>query len=146
VEADLRTAEPIHSIQVGEAITVRLTLVLPTDAYYLVVEDFIPAGTEILNTRLQTSQLGEYGEPGPLYDPSDPYRNGWGWWLFSAAMVYDDHIAFTAEYLPAGTYELTYTLVVLQAGEYQVLPARAWMFYFPEVQGTSAGEVFAVLP
>ena len=145
-EADLRTAEPIHSTQVGDAITVRLTLVLPTDAYYLVVEDFIPAGTEILNTRLQTSQLGEYGEPGPLYDPSDPYRHGWGWWLFSAAMVYDDHIAFTAEYLPAGTYELTYTLVVLQAGEYQVLPARAWMFYFPEVQGTSAGEVFVVRP
>ena len=68
----------------GEAVTVRLTLVLPTDAYYLVVEDYIPAGAEILNTRLQTSQLGEYGEPGPLYDPSDPFGSGWGWWLFSA--------------------------------------------------------------
>jgi uncharacterized protein YfaS (alpha-2-macroglobulin family) len=125
---------------------VRLTLVLPTDAYYLVVEDYIPAGAEILNTRLQTSQLGEYGEPGPLYDPSDPFASGWGWWLFSAAKVYDDHIAFTAEYLPAGTYELTYTLVMLQAGEYQVLPARAWLFYFPEVQGTTAGAVFEIRP
>ena len=60
--------------------------------------------------------------------------------------MYDDHIAFTAEYLPAGTYELTYTLVMLQAGEYQVLPARAWLFYFPEVQGTSAGTVFEIRP
>jgi uncharacterized protein YfaS (alpha-2-macroglobulin family) len=144
--ADLRTAEPVSSAAVGEAVTVRLTLVLPTDAYYLVVEDYIPAGAEILNTRLQTSQLGEYGEPGPLYDPSDPFASGWGWWLFSAAKVYDDHIAFTAEYLPAGTYELTYTLVMLQAGEYQVLPARAWLFYFPEVQGTTAGAVFEIRP
>ena len=143
---DLRTAQPIASSQVGEAVTVRLTLVLPTDAYYLVVEDYIPAGAEILNTRLQTSQLGEFGEPGPLYDPSDPFATGWGWWLFSAARVYDDHIAFTAEYLPAGTYQLTYTLVMLQAGEYQVLPARAWLFYFPEVQGTTAGALFEIRP
>ena len=145
-EADVRSAEPVLSAQAGGALTVRLTVVLPTDVYYLVVEDYIPAGTEILNTRLETSQLGEYGEPGPLYDPSDPYRNGWGWWLFNPAQVYDDHITFTAEYLPAGTYELTYTLLVLQAGEYQVLPARAWMFYFPEVQGTSAGTVFEIRP
>ncbi len=144
--SDLRTAQPISSVQVGEAVTVRLTLVLPSDAYYLVVEDYIPAGAEILNTRLQTTQLGEYGEPGPLYDPSDPFASGWGWWMFSAAKVYDDHIAFTAEYLPAGTYELTYTLVILQAGAYQVLPARAWLFYFPEVQGTTAGAVFEIRP
>jgi uncharacterized protein YfaS (alpha-2-macroglobulin family) len=144
--SDLRTAQPITSAQAGEAVTVRLTLVLPTDAYYLVIEDYIPAGTEILNTRLQTSQLGEYGEPGPLYDPRDPFASGWGWWLFSEAMVYDDHIAFTADYLPAGTYQLTYTLVTLQPGEYRVLPARAWLFYFPEVQGTSAGSLFEVRP
>ena len=144
--ADLRTADPISSVQVGEAVTVRLTLVLPTEAYYLAVEDYIPAGAEILNTQLKTTQLGEYGEPGPLYDPADPFGSGWGWWMFSAAKVYDDHIAFTAEYLPAGTYELTYTLVILQAGEYQVLPARAWLFYFPEVQGTTAGVLFEIRP
>lgn len=144
--ADLRTAEPISSVEVGEAVTVRLTLVLPSDAYYLAVEDYIPAGAEILNTQLKTTQLGEYGEPGPLYDPRDPFGSGWGWWMFSPARVYDDHIAFTAEYLPAGTYELTYTLVILQAGEFQVLPARAWLFYFPEVQGTTAGMVFEIRP
>ena len=51
--------------------------------------------------------------------------------MFSAAKVYDDHIAFTAEYLPAGTYELTYTLMILQAGEYQVLPARGLAVLLP---------------
>jgi hypothetical protein len=41
---------------------------------------------------------------------------------------------------------LTYTLVPLQAGEFQVLPAHAWQAFFPEVQGTSAGAVFEVKP
>jgi len=26
------------------------------------------------------------------------------------------------------------------------LPARAWQFYFPEVQGNSAGELFEIKP
>jgi hypothetical protein len=139
---------PIQSAQVGEKIQVRLTLTLPNEAYYLLVEDFIPAGAEILDTSLKTSQQGEGEEPGVEipYDPRNPFAEGWGWWNFHNAQVYDDHIAWSADYLPAGTYELTYTLVVLQPGEFRVLPARAWQFYFPEVQGNSAGRVFEIMP
>jgi uncharacterized protein YfaS (alpha-2-macroglobulin family) len=144
--ADLKTATPVDTTQVGNKLTVRLTIVVPNDVYHFVVEDYIPAGTEILNTNLKTTQLGENGEPGPLYDPRDPFSQGWGWWLFDPARIYDDHISWTASYLPAGTYELIYTLVILQAGEYRVLPARAWMFYFPEVQGNSAGEILEIKP
>ncbi|MFZ2098473.1 MAG: alpha-2-macroglobulin family protein, partial [Anaerolineales bacterium] len=144
--ADLKTAIPISTSRVGDLLTVRLTIVLPTDVYHFVVEDYIPAGTEILNTNLKTSQLGVMGEPGPLYDPRDPFGNGWGWWLFNAAQIYDDHISWTASYLPAGTYDLTYTLSVLQAGTYHLLPAHAWMFYFPEVQGNSAGGLLEIKP
>ena len=143
---DLKTATPVQSAQVGEAVTVRLTLVLPNEAYYIIVEDYIPAGAEILDSSLKTVQQGEFEEPGPLYDPNDPFASGWGWWLFEPARIYDEHIAFAANYLPAGTYELTYTLVLLQPGEYQAMPARAWMFYFPEVQGSTAGEVFTIIP
>jgi uncharacterized protein YfaS (alpha-2-macroglobulin family) len=144
--ADLKTATPISATQVGDMLTVRLTIILPNDAYHFMVEDYIPAGAEILNTNLKTSQLGEMGEPRPLYDPSNPFSNGWGWWLFNPAQIYDDHITWTASYLPAGTYDLTYTLTILQAGEYQLLPARAWMSYFPEVQGNSAGGMLVIKP
>ncbi len=144
--ADLTTASPITTAKVGEMLTARLTVSLPNDTYHFVVEDFIPAGTEILNTSLKTVQLGETGEPGPLYDPRNPFKNGWGWWLFNAAQIYDDHITWTASYLPAGTYELTYTLSVLQAGAYHVLPARAQMLYFPEIQGNSAGAILEIKP
>jgi hypothetical protein len=130
----------IQGARTGELVTVRLTLTVPETAYYLLVEDFIPAGTEILDTSLKTSQLGTV----PEFDPRRPLDEGWGWWYFGEPQVYDDHIAWAADSLPPGTYELTYQLVVLQPGEYRVLPARAWQFYFPEVQGNSAGEIFEI--
>lgn len=143
---DLKTAVPVNTARVGDMLTVRLTIVLPTDAYHFMVEDYLPAGAEILNTELKTSQLGINGEPAPLYDPRDPYSQGWGWWLFDPARIYDDHISWTAAYLPAGTYDLTYTISILQAGEYHLLPTRAWMVYFPEVQGNSAGAIMEIKP
>ncbi len=125
----------------GELVTVRLTLTVPETAYYLMVEDYLPAGAEVLDTSLKTSQLGAV----PQFDPRNPIEEGWGWWWFSNPRVYDDHIAWSAEQLPAGTYELTYRIVLLQPGEFRVLPARAWQAYFPEVRGNSAGEIFEIL-
>jgi hypothetical protein len=142
--------EPIATAPVGSPLTVRLALTVPRDAYYVVVEDFIPAGSEILDTSLKTSQLGDpfidEGEPEPLYDVRNPFGRGWGWWFFQQPLIFDDHIAWAASYLPAGTYELTYTLTALQSGEFRVLPGRAYQFYFPEVQGSTAGEIFTVTP
>jgi uncharacterized protein YfaS (alpha-2-macroglobulin family) len=135
-----------QSAQAGSRIQVHLTLTLYQEAFYLMLEDYIPAGSEILDTSLKTTQQGEGGEPQAIqtYDPRDPFGGGWGWWLFNPPRVYDDHIAFSASYLNPGTYELTYALVLLQPGVYQVLPAHAWQYYFPEVQGNSAGVVFEV--
>jgi uncharacterized protein YfaS (alpha-2-macroglobulin family) len=141
---------PIIESSPGELMEVRLTLTLPEAAYYLLVEDYLPAGTEILDKSLKTSQQalpgGEDSTVVPLIDQREPYNGGWGWWYFSRPEIYDEHIAWAAEYLPAGTYELTYTVQVLHSGEFRVLPARAWYFYFPEVRGNSAGTIFSVLP
>ncbi len=128
----------------GAKVKVRLTLNISEDSYYLMVEDYIPAGTEILNRQLNTSQLGEESESASLYDPDNPYADGWGWWLFSSPQIGDENIQWTADYIPAGTYVLSYTLIPLQAGEYRVLPTHVWQSYFPEVQGTSAGEIFKI--
>lgn len=127
--------------KVGELIQVRLTLVLEHDAHYLMVEDRIPSGVEILDTRLKTSQQEEVN-----YQVSSPFREGWGWWYFNSPTVFDDRISWSASYLPAGTYQFTYTISLTHPGEYQVLPARGWLVYFPETQAISAGEKFVVHP
>jgi hypothetical protein len=136
---------PIDTATVGDLVTVRVTINLAHDVHYLQVEDYIPAGTEVLDVNLNTSQLGA-AQQEQNYDPLEPLANGWGWWYFGVPKVYDDHITWMGELLPAGTYELTYTLVVLQPGQFQVIPARAYQLYFPEVQGVSAGDVFTVAP
>lgn len=142
-----RECQPVHSVQLDEGtrLTVSLTLTLPHDAYYLMVEDFIPAGAEILNTNLKTSQQGEGSGTGfEVVDPENPYASGWGWWFFSPPQIYDDHIIWSVDFLPAGTYILTYSLIPMHAGEFQVIPARAWLNFFPEVQGRSAGDILEI--
>ena len=149
VEARERGCTPLTSLQLDpdKQVTAQLTLTLPHDSYYVMVEDHIPAGMEVLNRNLKTSQLGvDSTEVQVQFEDEDPFANGWGWWLFNEPQIHDEGILFTADYLPAGTYVLTYTLIPVQAGEFRVLPAHAWQAFFPEVQGTSAGTVFEIKP
>ena len=147
--AETKPCTPLSTVQLGanQPLVAQLTLTLPHDAYYVMVEDFIPAGTEILDQNLNTSQQTiDATNVQVQFDDENPFAEGWGWWLFNPPQIRDESILFTADYLPAGTYVLTYTLTPLQAGEYRVLPAHAWQAFFPEVQGTSAGVVFEIKP
>ena len=133
-------------------VTARLTVTLAHDAYNLVVEDYIPAGALFYNPRLKTAQQSQSGQPDglPTFDAADPFGaaspfgGGYGWWFFNQPQNFDDHIRWTADYLPAGTYQFTYKLIPTFSGEFRVLPARAWLYYFPDVQGASAGSLFTI--
>jgi uncharacterized protein YfaS (alpha-2-macroglobulin family) len=125
-------------------VTVRLTLTLPVDMYYVVVEDTVPAGMEIINPNLNTSQQNF----DPLSDPATQFNSpygGWGWWLFQRAVISDQGARWMADFLPAGTYEITYRLSPSVAGEFRAIPARAYQYFFPEVEGSSAGGVYTVI-
>ncbi|MBK9924875.1 MAG: Ig-like domain-containing protein [Anaerolineales bacterium] len=144
-----KTCSPLSSLKLAsdQFVTAQLTLNLPHDSYYVMVEDHIPAGMEILDNSLKTSQLGvDSTDVQAQFDDTSPFADGWGWWLFNQPQIHDEGILFTADHLPAGTYVLTYTLIPVQAGEFRVLPAHAWQSFFPEVQGTSAGTVFEIKP
>ena len=129
----------VNQGEVGQLIQVQLTLTLEHDSAYLAVEDTFPAGAEILDTRLKTT-----AQQTPDFQPTAPFSEGWGWWYFNAPQVFDDHIRWSAERLPAGTYQLSYTISLTHPGEFQVLPARAWQVFFPDIQAVSAGEAFEI--
>ncbi|MFH2133267.1 MAG: hypothetical protein ABIK68_23040, partial [bacterium] len=131
---------PLTTAKAGDLVSVRVTLTLPHDMYYLLVEDFLPAGAEVLDTSLKTSQQGAE----PTYDPWQPFKDGWGWWYFNQPKIYEDHVVWMADFLPAGTYEFTYTIVMQQPGDFQVIPVHAWQQYFPEVYGNGSGMVFEI--
>jgi len=140
--------EPLHTVTLRpdglpQFVTVVLTINLAESMYNLKIEDFIPAGAEIVNPRLLTSPTIRESSDS-LFDPRTPFLNGWGWWYFDQPQINDDSVLWTADYVPAGTYLLTYDLLPYQRGIFQVLPAHAWQMFYPEVQGTTSGDIFTI--
>lgn len=145
----LPNCKEIASARLGanQSVWVRLTLTVPSDQYYAVVEDRLPSGTEVLDLSLKTSQLYQSeGTLEPLYSARSPFSQGWGWWYFGDPRITNQSVTWVAPYLPAGTYELAYQLVPTTAGEFQVLPAHAFIYYFPEVEAASAGNLLTIQP
>jgi alpha-2-macroglobulin len=131
---------PISSAKRGNLVDVRLTLTVAETAYFVVVEDFIPAGAEILSVRSIDTNTSN-GDGRPLGVAS---YDGLGSWFFSEPWIYDDHITWAAEMLSPGTYELLYRLALLHPGEYGVLPAQAWQYYAAGIHSFSAGDRFTI--
>lgn len=125
-------------------VEVRLTLTTTENMFDVALEDFIPAGGEIINEGLNNSpaeghRLSSIMLPGTTRE--DP-AGGW----FAPPRIFDDHIRWVARRLPAGTYQLVYHFLPVHAGEYRILPAHAYRVYFPEVEGASEGSLFKIAP
>ncbi|NDJ77478.1 MAG: hypothetical protein GYB65_14595, partial [Chloroflexi bacterium] len=135
--------EPITQAQVGDRITVRVTITLPQDIYYFVLEDPLPAGTEPIDTSLLTSS--QLVEPPTIRPTYDPYWY-WGWWLWDHTEMRDEQVNLYADFLPRGTYVYSYEVRASIPGEFQTMPSHAYAFYFPEVFGRGAGTLFTVTP
>jgi hypothetical protein len=137
------TNTPVDTARVGDNVQVRLTVIVPHDLHYVVIEDPIPAGADAVNPELATSQ--QFGTR-PELNSRNPLSRGWGWWYFSNIEYRDEKVVLYSTYLPAGTYEYVYTIRAGLEGTYNVIPATGQEFYFPEVYGRSAGSTFTVLP
>jgi uncharacterized protein YfaS (alpha-2-macroglobulin family) len=132
---------PIDSAQVGDEIRVKLNIIAPYNLHYVVIEDALPAGTEAVDTSLLTTSILD---ERPELDATDPLRRGWGWWYFSHTQLRDEKVVLSASFLPAGTYEYTYTLRAGLPGEYRVIPPVGYEFYLPEVYGRGEGSLFTI--
>lgn len=130
----------MREIKLGDVVRVDLTLIVPHDRYYVVVEDPLPAGGEAIDTGLATTSL--------LATPPSLRREGsrwWWWWRwYSRSELRDEKVVLFADYLSAGTYEYSYTFRATLPGDYHVLPTVAREFYFPEVFGRSDGRLLTI--
>jgi uncharacterized protein YfaS (alpha-2-macroglobulin family) len=144
------TSQYVDTARVGDVVRVRLTILAPTDLYYVVVEDPLPAGFEGVDLSLKTASV--VGEPPELRNltaaEEDRWNRmqGWGWWWFSQSEMRDEKVVLFAQYLPRGTYEYTYLMRASVPGEYFVMPSTAYEMYFPEVFGRSDGGKFTIEP
>jgi uncharacterized protein YfaS (alpha-2-macroglobulin family) len=128
----------------GEVVLARITIVAPHDLHYVVIEDPLPAGLEVIDASLNTSQ--QTGLPPSELWRTDTEWQGWGWWYFNHVELRDQKVVLSVDYLPAGTYEYTYRLRAATPGTFSVIPTTASEFYFPEVYGRGDGSLFIVKP
>lgn len=130
----------INEANVGDFVQVKLTLIAPTDLNYVLVEDYLPAGVEAVDSSLATTSV--VGQPPEISQAGSD--EPWGWWYFTHTDLRDEKAVLFATYLPQGVYEYTYTVRAAIPGEYGVSPTHAEQMYFPEVFGRSDGGVFRV--
>jgi hypothetical protein len=133
--------KPITQIQRGQLVKVRLTVVVPDDLHYIVINDPLPAGLEAIDASIAT----DTAVPAK-YTMQDYDQRGYGWWYFTHTELRDEKVVLSADYLPAGTYVYTYLARASTAGTFSVIPPTASEFYFPDVGGRGVGSIFIVLP
>ncbi len=141
-------AASIESVAVGDLVKVRLTVYAPTDLHFLVVEDFLPAGLEAVDTSLKITSievrelLAE--EQRRIYE--EQRRQGLYFNPFTHVDIRDNRVVLFASFVPKGTYEYVYVARATTAGEFHLPPTNAFETYFPEVWGRTDGSLFTVTP
>ncbi|MBZ5657875.1 MAG: alpha-2-macroglobulin [Acidobacteriia bacterium] len=114
--------DPLNgAVQSGDTLAVRLT-VSGSEWKYMMVEDPIPAGTELI-------------EHDNLYELTEK-PSWWNWW-YTRREFHDDHAAFFQTYFSRGAQEYVYLLKVVNPGVFRVSPGKVEPMYQPSYFATS---------
>ncbi len=121
------------TIRAGAYVRVRLTVTVQDRRHYVVVDDPLPAGLELVDTAYKTSARNALADGGESDD--------WGRsssWRFDHRELRDDRSLHFADELTPGTYQLIALARATNAGKFVVPPTRAEEMYHPEVFGRTA--------
>lgn len=120
-------------LKTGQTAEVSLTVTTGQERTFVILEDFLPAGFEVIDTTLATEgdkeaeeDAEEEGEAFSINNPFERVEN------------YDDRVVAFADFMPKGTYTFKYKVRAIAAGSYVVPFAAASQMYAPEVFGKSA--------
>jgi len=123
-------ADPFHADTqvVGDFIDVTLRIDADANYQYVMVEDPIPAGCEVMD---EDDDNQSYRLSGDWYGGDSPYRS------FVRREVRDNRVVFFVSYMQKGPVYINYRLYAQTPGIYRILPTQAYLTYFPEISGTS---------
>ncbi len=128
----VRNADGTWTIRAGARVRIRLRMVAPTRRYHVALVDHLPAGFEIINPELLTSERLP-PEPG----------NPVGRW-FDHLNLRDDRAEVFKSLVWDGIWDYTYIARATTPGEFIVPPAKAEEMYAPETFGRTATEYVTV--
>ena len=132
-------------VKTGDLVRVDLFVSLPSERYFVVVEDPVPGGLEPVNRELATSSEVDAQKGESAFAPESLRSRYTDWksfgisrWSFYHKELRHDSARFYSERLGAGHYYLSYTAQAIAPGEFTALPARAEQMYEPDVYGKSS--------
>jgi uncharacterized protein YfaS (alpha-2-macroglobulin family) len=125
---DARSGEPLEQWRVGEHIRVNVTVEFPEDAWYVVVSDPLPSGTEAVGSSLDLTSVDQSGAPAPRW----------------RGVVRDGKVVFYTTRAPHGVQEYTYLVRATTPGQYRVMPTEAKLVYDPGRWGRSGSATLRI--
>lgn len=133
--ADGKNENPISDAKAGEVIREHLEITVPVTRRDVAIQDFIPAGLEIIDTSLAAEDQTLNSKLGRIKNSKFwPSHREWR----------DDHAFLYREVLEPGTYEFDYLVRALVPGDYLRLPTQIWEMNNPENFGRSRVSRFIV--
>ncbi len=124
---------PVETVRAGERYKVTLTVKNAAPRRFVVAEDFVPAGFQIVNSELAT----ESADIAAAVNGADDYA-------FARNEKYDDRIAAFADELPAGMHTYSYAVSALTSGTFAWPSAWVSQMYEPAVFGRTASQTIVI--
>ncbi len=146
VERDGKWVLATSPIQVatGDLVRVDLFVSIPSERYFVIVEDPVPGGLEPVNRQLATSSEVDAQKAGARFAPDSLRAKYSDWrdfgdsrWSFYHKELRHSAVRFYSERLAAGHYYLSYVAQAIAGGEFTALPAHAEEMYETDVYGKS---------
>ncbi|HTS00079.1 MAG TPA: alpha-2-macroglobulin family protein, partial [Bacteroidota bacterium] len=128
---------PADSVAAGAMLKVTLTVSSRQYRHFVVVDDPVPAGYEVVNTSFQTTAAN-------LSDQEGERDEDWYEVAFHHVEKYDDHVLLFADYFTPGAHTYTYLVQATRSGMFSMPATRAEGMYEPEVFGQTASKVVGV--
>ena len=137
-----RDADGTWHVKAGARVRVRLTMVSESQRAHVALIDPLPAGFEILNPALATTQQLPVDPQGGGPELSE-YRY-WSWTWFDHQNMRDDRAEAFAAQLGGGVYDYSYVARATTPGSFVAPPARAEEMYSPETFGRGSTDMVVV--
>ncbi len=137
------------TIKSGARVRVRLSMVAPARRYHVALVDPLPAGLEILNPELATTEavpqdLNNQNQPIVPLRGKIAYGNYWRYSWFEHQNFRDERAEAFSSLLREGVYNYSYVARATTPGQFVVPPAKAEEMYHPETFGRTATDFVKV--
>ncbi|MEW6265861.1 MAG: MG2 domain-containing protein [Thermodesulfobacteriota bacterium] len=128
------------TFQRGDIVRVDVTLLVPHQRHWVVLEDRLPAGLEALNFDLPVAPKHLEGLLRGPSRPDDYYRRYW----YEHREIKSDRVAVYARTLIEGVYTFSYLARAVTSGTFIAPGPTAEEMYSPEVSGLGNGTKFEI--